>query len=281
VPGLDEHLTVTVKRVAGGAVSNWICDHLRAGDELEALPPAGRFTPRSLAADLLLVAGGSGITPIMSIARSVLERGTGTVVLVYANRDERSVIFADKLREIAARHRDRLRVHHLLDSAGGPPTPARLRALLAPHAAREAAFVCGPAAFMDAVTAALADAGMPRDRVVVERFLSLDADPFATPEPESEPDADAARLTVTLDGRTHELRWPRTTLLLDLLRGAGLDAPFSCREGACSACSCRVRAGEVAMEHNDVLEPVDLDEGWVLACQSRPVTDEVEVTYDD
>ncbi|MCO1655512.1 ferredoxin--NADP reductase [Pseudonocardia sp. S2-4] len=282
VPGLDEHLTVTVKRVVGGAVSNWICDHLEPGHELEALPPAGRFTPRSLDADLLLFAAGSGITPIMSIARSVLERGTGSVVLVYANRDERSVIFAARLRELADRYPDRFDVRHLLESLEGLPTAARLRALAAPHAGREA-FLCGPAPFMDAVSAALAEVGVPRERVVVERYLSLSGDPFsaepATADPGPAPDS--VRLTVTLDGERHELAWPRTTPLLDLLRGAGLAAPFSCREGRCSSCSCRVGSGEVAMTRNEVLEQEDLDEGWVLACQSLPVTDEVEITYDE
>ncbi|WP_308257277.1 ferredoxin--NADP reductase [Pseudonocardia lacus] len=284
VPGLDEHLTVTVKRVAGGAVSNWICDNLRPGHELEALPPAGRFTPASLDADLLLFAGGSGITPIMSIARSVLERGSGTVVLCYANRDEQSVIFADRLRELAARYPGRMVLRHLLESAEGLPTVARLRDLAEPHRDREAAFVCGPAPFMAAVVAALAEAGVPADRVVLERYLSLSSDPFAEPAEAQEIDAAAdptARLVVTIDGGRHELDWPRSTLLLDLLREAGLDAPYSCREGACSACSCRLRSGAVAMAHNEVLEQEDLDDGWVLACQSRPVSDEVEVTYDD
>ncbi|MFD1532754.1 2Fe-2S iron-sulfur cluster-binding protein [Pseudonocardia aurantiaca] len=284
-PELDDHLTVTVKRVAGGLVSNWICDNLQPGHEVDVLPPAGRFTPRSLEADLLLFAGGSGITPIMSIVRSVLERGSGSVVLVYANRDERSVIFADRLRELADKHPDRLTVLHLLESVEGLPTVARLRALAAPFAGRAAAFVCGPAPFMDAVTVALDEAGMPRDRVVVERFLSLATDPFAKApaaraDPDTAADPDAARLTVTIDGERRELTWPRGTPLLDLLRGAGLDAPFSCREGACSACACRVESGELTMTRNDVLEQEDLDEGWVLACQAHPVTDEVEVTYD-
>lgn len=277
-PELDDHLVVTVKRVAGGTVSNWICDHLEPGHEVEVLPPSGRFTPRSLDADLLLFAGGSGITPIMSIARSVLDRGSGSAVLVYANRDDRSVIFADRLRELSARHPDRFTVVHLLESVEGLPTVARLRGLAAPFAGRDRAFVCGPGPFMDAVTLALAEAGMPRERVVVERFASLSGDPFAAAVVEVS--EDAASLTVTLDDERHELAWPRGTHLLDLLLAAGLAAPFSCREGACSACACRVVSGEVVMSRNDVLEQEDLDEGWVLGCQSRPVTDDVEVTYD-
>lgn len=285
VPELDECLTVTVKRVAGGAVSNWICDNLEPGREVDVLPPAGRFTPRSLDKDLLLFAGGSGITPIMSIARSVLERGTGTAVLLYANRDERSVIFADRLRDLCSRHPDRFTVIHLLESVEGLPSVARLRALAAPYIGRDGAFVCGPAPFMDAVIEALGEAGMPRERVVVERFLSLATDPFAAPSvrivpTDSREDSDAPALTVTLNGERHVMRWPRGTPLLNLLRGAELDAPFSCREGACSACVCRVVSGEVTMTRNNVLEQEDLDEGYVLACQAHPVTDAIEVSYD-
>lgn len=285
-PGIDPHPTVTVKRVDGGRVSHWICDAVRPGQEIDVLPPSGRFTPRSLDADLLLVAGGSGITPIMSIARSVLDGGTGSVVLVYANRDERSVIFADGLRELGERHPDRLLVLHLLESVEGLPTPARLRGVLGPYTGRDGAFVCGPGPFMDAVGATLRELGMPRERVVVERFVSLSTDPFAPAAPVPDVDAGAAgagaaRVRVTLDGEQHELSWPRNRHLLDVLLDAGLDAPFSCREGACSACSCKIVSGEVAMTRNDVLEDEDLDEGWVLGCQSRPVTDQVDVTYDE
>lgn len=285
-PELDGHLTVTVKRVAGGVASNWICDQLAVGHEMEVLPPAGRFVPRSLDATLLLFAGGSGITPIMSIARSVLDRGTGTVVLVYANRDEKSVIFAEQLRELAARHPERLTVLHLLQSVEGLPSVGRLRQIARPFADRDTAFVCGPGPFMDAVSAALYEVGMAREQVVVERFRSLSTDPFEQVETVAVDagaggDADAATLAVTLDGVRHEVDWPRTAVLLDVLRGRGLDAPFSCREGACSACACKIKSGRVGMLRNQVLEAEDLDEGWVLGCQAVPLSDEVEATYDE
>jgi len=283
-PDLDEYLTVTVKRVRGGSASNWICDNLQPGQEVDVLPPAGRFTPRSLDKELLLFAGGSGITPIISIARSILDRGTGSVVLIYANRDDRSVIFADRLKELAARHPRRCVVIHLLESVEGLPSVARLHALAEPYAGRDGAFICGPGPFMDAAAEALEAAGMPKDRITVERFVSLDTDPFAVVEPaaiaEGADIGDAAALTVTIDGERCDLLWPRQTLLLDLLRSQGIDAPFSCREGACSACACRVESGEVSMARNEVLERDDLDEGWVLACQSTPVSDAVEVSYD-
>ncbi|GAA3383427.1 ferredoxin--NADP reductase [Cryptosporangium minutisporangium] len=277
-PGVDADLTVTVKRVAGGVGSAWVCDRVRPGDEIEVLPPAGLFTPERLDADLLLFAAGSGITPVFSIVKAVLAQPGGSAVLVYANRDENSVIFAAELRTLAAKAPDRLQVIHLLESVQGLPTAAMLAALAAPHAGRDAAFVCGPEPFMDAVCEALRPTGIP---VVLERFRSLSGDPFAATVETSRADGPATRLTVTLDGDRRELSWRTDTTLVDRLLAEGLQPPYSCKEGACSACACRLVSGEVKMLRNDVLEEEDLAEGWVLGCQAVPVTDEVELTYDD
>lgn len=279
-PHTGEPLKVTVKRVAGGHGSNWVCDHLGAGDELEVLPPAGTFTPDSLDHDLLLAAGGSGITPVLSIAKSVLAGGQGRVVLLYANRDESSVIFRDELRELAANHPARLLVVHWLESLQGLPRADRLAAVLAPYAGREA-FVCGPEPLMDAVEQALRAVGAPGHRIHRERFFSLGADVFDTPAlTEGGAAAEGGGTAeVELDGETHTVRWPSATPLLDVLLAAGVDAPYSCREGACSACTCRVTAGEVRLLRNDVLDDRDLAEGYVLACQALPLTDRVEITY--
>ncbi|MFB6838756.1 2Fe-2S iron-sulfur cluster-binding protein [Streptomyces sp. NPDC056361] len=286
-PHTGEPLRITVKRVAGGYGSNWVCDRLAAGDELEVLPPAGTFTPDSLDGDLLLVAGGSGITPVLSIAKSALTAGRARVVLLYANRDESSVVFRDELRALAQDHPHRLLVVHWLESLQGLPSVDRLAAALAPYADREA-FVCGPQPLMDAVEQALRTLGAPGDRIHRERFFSLGADVFAAP---AVPSATAASVgggtaevgggtaEVELDGETHTLAWPPTALLLDVLLAAGVDAPYSCREGACSACTCRVVAGEVEMLRNDVLDDRDVADGYVLACQALPLTDRVEITY--
>jgi 3-ketosteroid 9alpha-monooxygenase subunit B len=291
---------VTVKRVAEGRGSNWLCDHVEVGVELDTMPPAGTFTPRSLDADLLLVAAGSGITPVMSILRAALAAGSGRLVLLYANRDERSVIFADELRELAAAYPARLVVLHWLESLQGLPGRAALAALAAPHAEREV-FLCGPAPFMDAMTHALRDLGVPRKRLHIERFVSLTEDPFAgladasaespagsptaaegsAESPAEDSGAVESSVEVDLDGEHHTFRWPAGTVLLDLLRERGLDAPFSCREGACSACACRITSGEVKMRRNEVLDQTDLDEGYVLACQALPITESVSVSYDE
>jgi 3-ketosteroid 9alpha-monooxygenase subunit B len=279
-PLLGEPLMITVKRTPSGYGSNWICDNVTAGSELEVLRPSGTFTPHDLDQDFLLVAAGSGITPVMSILKSTLYAGSGRVTLVYANRDDQSVIFAETLRQLAGQYPERLVVLHWLESVQGLPSRNSLRGLLAPYAHRPA-YVCGPELFMDAVTAALRDAGAVSEHVHVERFLSLANDPFADVDVVVDDAAASGTVTATLDGETRELPWPSGTHLLDVLLAAGLDAPFSCRAGQCSACACRLLSGEVTMDNNEVLEQEDLDEGYVLACQSLAKTDNVVVTYDD
>ncbi|MFI8998480.1 2Fe-2S iron-sulfur cluster-binding protein [Streptomyces sp. NPDC053542] len=271
-PETGEPLKITVKRVAGGYGSHWICDHVAAGDELEVLPPAGTFTPDSLDRDLLLGAGGSGITPVLSIAKSALVSGRGKVALLYANRDESSVIFRAELRELTEDYPDRLVVLHWLESVQGLPAADRLAAVLAPYAGRDA-YVCGPAPLMDAVEEALGGR-----RVHRERFFSLGADVFDAPDVPAAEEG-GATAEVELDGETRTVRWPARTPLLDALLAAGVDAPYSCREGSCGACACRIVSGEAKMLSNDVLDEQDLAEGYVLACQAVPLTDEVEVSY--
>ncbi|MBB4904074.1 2Fe-2S iron-sulfur cluster-binding protein [Actinophytocola algeriensis] len=278
-PHTDDALRVTVKRTADGYGSNWICDSVTAGDELESLAPAGIFTPSSLDEDLLLFAAGSGITPVMSIVKSALASGSGRVVLVYANRDDRSVIFARALAALAAEHPSRLVVHHWLESVQGLPTAAALTELARPYSGHEV-FICGPAPYMTAVRSALSTLDVPRTRVHLERFKSLGANPFEKAAPVTTGSARTAAVKVTLDGTEHQFDWPADTKLLDLLLDRGLDAPYSCREGACSACACRLVSGEVKMLNNDVLEEEDLADGIRLACQSLPVTDEVEISYE-
>lgn len=274
-PHCDEPARITVKRTAGGYGSNWLVDNAVEGTVLEVLRPSGTFTPRSLDADVLLLAAGSGITPVLSILKSCLRAGSGHVTLVYANRDERSVIFRDDLLRLAKEHPDRLTVLHWLESVQGLPAEAGLRALTAPYRDREA-FLCGPGPFMDLASTVLNGLGV--ESVTVERFTSITGDPFAAVAvDESGP---ASMVEVELDGETRTLRWPRENALLDVLLAAGLDAPFSCREGACSACACVLVRGEVDLAHNEVLDDRDLADGLILACQARPRTDEVKVTYE-
>lgn len=278
-PLTGEPPRVTIKRTPDGYGSNWLCDNITAGDTIDVLPPLGTFTPASLDTDLLLWAGGSGITPVMSILRSALAGGTGRVVLFYANRGPDSVIFAEALRELADQYPDRLQVTHWLESLQGLPSAARLAGFAAPYASYES-FVCGPAPFMAAVTEALAGAGWSRERITTEVFVSLTGDPFADPEPLDPADAaDAAEVEVELDGEVHSLRWPRSRTLVDVMLADGLDVPYSCREGECGSCACTVLDGEVTMTSTGVLDQDDIDAGYTLACQARPRTDSVRIRF--
>ena len=299
-------LTVTVKRTAEGYASNWICENLKVGDTMRVLPPSGIFTPASLDADLLLFAGGSGVTPIMSITRTALAEGTGRIVVFYANRDETSVIFAQELTRLAAENPERLQVVHWLESVQGIPTPEQVKAFVEPYLSYDA-FVCGPAPYMKMVTTVLRELDFPRDRRHQEKFVSLGGNPFGDIEElalaESEiaaaesddvddagsPDetsvdeptlAGPVKLEVELDGEDHTFDdWDPKVKLLEFLESKGVKAPYSCREGECSACAIRLLEGEVRMLHNDVLDSEDLADGIRLGCQSLPVTDTVRVTY--
>jgi 3-ketosteroid 9alpha-monooxygenase subunit B len=281
-PFTDDALTVTVKRTADGYASNWLCDNAHKGMRIHVLAPSGNFVPKTLDGDFLLLAAGSGITPIMSICKSALAEGSGQLTLLYANRDDRSVIFADALRELSAKYPDRLVVVHWLESLQGLPGPAALAKLAAPFTDRPA-FICGPGPFMDAARQALETLKVPAPQIHIEVFKSLDSDPFAAVriEDAAEGDLPPATAIVELDGETHTVAWPRHAKLLDVLLAKGLDAPFSCREGHCGACATTLRSGKVSMEVNDVLEQQDLDDGLILACQSHPESDSVEVTYDE
>ncbi len=295
-PEDDGPLTITVKRTEDGFASLWICDELRPGDQLKVLPPSGIFTPKTFDTDLLLFAGGSGITPIMSIIRTSLAKGSGRIVLFYANRDDRSVIFGGALSELAAEHPDRLQVVHWLESVQGLPSQDQLRAFASQYGEWEA-FVCGPAPFMKVTVAALRELEFPRDRRHVEKFVSLGGNPFEVgaervpDEPGAEPDDEptpevaapsgpAAHLMVDLDGEDYDFNdWKPGTTILEHLESKGIKAPYSCREGECSACAVRLLEGEVKMRANDVLEEEDLAEGIRLGCQSEAATDKVRVTY--
>ena len=276
-PLLDEPLRVTVKRVYQGRASNWLCEELQAGEALEVLPPAGVFVPRNLDSDLLLFGGGSGVTPVLSILRSALLAGTGRILLIYANRDEDSVIFKDELKALASAHPQRLQIVHWLDSVQGVPSVGQLCELARPFVDAHA-FICGPAPFMDAVVSALGDLGMPDGRVHVERFVSLPGEGEQPPISSSEA-AVAARLEVRLDGQDYQLGCDSGETVLAAMERAGLNPPAACRVGGCASCMCKLESGDVELLHNDALDAGDLAEGWILACQAVPTTAQLHIRF--
>lgn len=284
-PAVDDAPRVTIKRIAGGRGSNWICDNVKVGDAIEVLPPAGVFTPRSLAGDFLLLAGGSGITPVYSILRSALAAGgAGRICLLYANRDERSVIFRDELNALAAAHPARLLIIHWLDSVQGVPSIAQLAELAKPYLKGQA-FICGPGPFMDAAVDALRASEMPAERIHVERFASLPDEEDAT----AQHAADAATapaggvreatLEFELDGKRHSIACGGNETLLEAGLREGIDLPHACQAGMCASCMCQVLEGKVHLRHNDVLDKKDLEKAWTLACQAVPMSSRIRLKF--
>jgi 3-ketosteroid 9alpha-monooxygenase subunit B len=279
-PDTDELPRVTIKRILDGKGSNWVCNQVRAGDTIYVSPPAGVFTPRSMEGDFLLIGGGSGITPILSILRSALNTGRGRITLFYANRDDRSVIFREELKSLANRYADRLVVLHWLDSVQGTPSVVQLSELFRQYGHTEA-FVCGPGPFMETAIAALSLAELADDRVHVERFVSLPDEDF-NPEPNSEPSVagiETAELELRLDGDVHHLTCQGNETLLEAAIRSGINAPFSCQAGMCAACMCQVKEGQVHLRHNDVLDEKDLSKSWTLACQAVPLSPFVRIQF--
>jgi 3-ketosteroid 9alpha-monooxygenase subunit B len=277
-PFLDVDLKVTVKRTPGGYASNWLCDQAHVGLELEVLAPAGVFTPATETRELVLVAGGSGITPIMSILKSALATDVVKVTLVYANRDEQSVIFGAELRSLASANPTRLVVHHWIESRLGRPTATAVTGFLAPRDDAEL-FICGPSPFMDLVNGVAVDAGWPVDRIRRERFRSLTTDPFSPrPEPRQTRAAATSMVEVELGGETHWVDWPQESSLVDAMLDAGLEAPYSCLEGACATCVCTLVKGSVDVGPG-ILDETERNNGAFLGCQARPSSAHVKVRF--
>jgi ring-1,2-phenylacetyl-CoA epoxidase subunit PaaE len=268
----ESTVSVTVKRVAGGRASNYLNDHLRAGARLEVLGPSGSFGPAAsdVPRHLVLVAGGSGITPIMSIVRTLLAVEPHTrLTLVYGNRRAEDIIFRAALAELAGA---RLAVRHVL--AEPPPgwmegtgmlDEATAARELAGLAGADGYYVCGPAPMMTAVRAALRGLGVDNARIHEERFFT----PIVT---RSAASLAPQRVTVRLRGKERQFVVAPGQTVLDAGLAAGVAMPFSCTMGGCAACRCRVVAGTLELEEPNCLTPDERAEGAVLACVARPTS---------
>ncbi len=285
-------LRVAVKRLDGGAFSTWATSQLRAGDVLEVLPPAGRFGPEldpTARRTVGLVAAGSGITPVLSIAASVLDVEPGSdVVLVYGNRTQGDVMFLEELADLKDRFPGRLQVLHVLsreeqesELLSGRIDADRLTRLarsgLLPVEDVDAWYLCGPFGMVTDGRQTLLDLGVPADRVHVELFHA-DAPPPRPPR--DGPAQDAAEVTVVLNGRSSRLAVDGDTeTVLDAVLRSRPDAPYACKGGVCGTCRARVVDGAVEMDVNYALEADELARGVVLTCQSRPTTPVVRLEF--
>lgn len=274
-PDTGEPFATTVKRVAGGRMSNWMNDTLKAGDTIEAQPPAGRFVLQETAAPLVAFAGGSGITPIASILKTALATTQRALHLVYANRSADDVIFAAALERLRADSGGRLTIHHHHDADAGFLDAAACAALAGDRPEAEF-YVCGPAAFMGVVDRALDEIGVAPDRRFVEQFTLPDEEPAAEDD-----DAPATEsLVLRLEGRKHTLDYVAGDTVLEAARRVGLSPPFSCEAGSCATCMARVTEGTVRMRANAALSDDEVAEGWTLTCQARPTSRTVVIDYD-
>jgi ring-1,2-phenylacetyl-CoA epoxidase subunit PaaE len=286
---------VTVKRIGGGVFSNWVSDELKAGDTIDVMPPHGSFTTEFAASNnrhLVGIAGGSGITPVMSLIRTLLREEPGSrFTLLYGNRDSSSIIFLEALAGLKDKYLDRLEIYHFLDAEeqdielyNGMLTRAlldeALPALVPDAASVDGWFICGPGPMMDAAEGALLDGNVPRERIHIERFTAdRPAGALVREMAELQTKAEGVTVAVTLDGRTRRVPFTKGNIL-DSARAAGLPAPFACKAGVCATCRAKVTSGKVEMAVHYGLTDDEVADGYVLTCQSVPLGDGVAVDYD-
>jgi 3-ketosteroid 9alpha-monooxygenase subunit B len=276
-PDLREPMKIGVKRVEGGRISNWLIDNLKAGDSIIASVPEGRFVldPATRSgAPLFLFAGGSGITPIISLLKSALTITKRPITLLYANQTRESVIYGEELRQLAAAHSERLLVHHHFDAEGGYLTPAQVQALL--HLTDIAEFyICGPEPFMELIENTLGEAGVHDELVYIERFVSpADPDRVEIDAVDVESLEAPDTFSLWLNGRSRTVPYLKGKTLLQCAQAAGLQPAHSCESGYCGSCMAHVNSGKVHMRTHEALSERDIARGVALLCQSVPASRE-------
>jgi ring-1,2-phenylacetyl-CoA epoxidase subunit PaaE len=293
-PGSDS-LHILVRKQPQGRMSQWLAG-LTCGTQIEVLPPNGSFTPHSGSLDRGLrvaFAAGSGITPVLSVTRAVLAAG-GAMMVFYGNRGSARAMGLEALQGLKDRYPQRLSLHFIMSREpqevglyNGRLDGAKVRelagAFFEPRRILEA-FVCGPGDMDEQARAALQALGMPAERIHVEHFAvaSESVAEAGSPAAAAAPQAGVAEVGVRLDGRRRSFRMALDAdTVLDAAERAGIELPFSCRSGVCSTCRTKVVRGKVRMEHNYALEAWELEQGYVLACQSRCLTPQLELDYDE
>ena len=294
---LDDEWRVAIKKVPEGRFSTFAVDNLHVGDVLDVMPPQGRFTPAlhpAQAKRYALFAAGSGITPILSIAKTVLlTEPDSHVYLIYGNRGRNSIIFKEAIEGLKNKFLNRLSVYHVLSREQGDSDlffgrldyakATEFLQKMVPAAQLDEAYICGPEEMIHGVKQALSEAGVAAEKIHFELFASTSSPANAratAPRPVGEDDQ-KSQVTVRLDGRAYPLAMSYYgDTVLDALLGIGVDAPYSCKNGMCSTCRARVTAGSTEMDVNYSLSETEVAKGYVLTCQARPITPEVTVDFD-
>jgi ring-1,2-phenylacetyl-CoA epoxidase subunit PaaE len=290
----DGELRIAVKKVDGGAFSNWVAEELKTGDELDVMTPTGRFgvTPAPEAARLYVgFAAGSGITPVLSIIKGVLAREPNSrFFLFYGNRSTSSMLFLEELEELKDRFMQRLSLFHVISGEeqdipilhgrlDGEKVRVLLRSLV-PAESVDHAFICGPSGMSEEIEATCREIGIAEDKIHVERFVSEFGGkprPKRIVSPGAPPKAFASLI---IDGKRREVPVAEGEAILDAALRAGMDLPFACKGGMCSTCRAKLVEGRAEMEVNYSLEPWELKAGFILTCQARPCSERVVVDYD-
>ena len=298
----DGELRVGVRKVRGGIFSNWINASLRPGDSLQVMAPQGRFfVPLEPTAQRhhVGIAGGSGITPVLSIMKTALAREPLSMfTLIYGNRQLRSTMFKEELEDLKNRYMSRLVLHHVFsdehtDAAINSGMMNREKigdflSTLVPAASIDHVYICGPFQMNDEAEAALLAAGVPEDRIHIERFGVAQPAHAAAAQVdavihEARPgDAEIARVVIIRDGMQREIEFRKDQpSILDCASAAGLEVPYSCTSGVCGTCRAKVMEGEVRMERNFALDKAEVAAGYVLTCQAHPLTERVVLSFDE
>lgn len=294
----EGELRVAIKKVEKGVFSGYAHGSLKKGDILDVMPPLGKFTPKESEAthkEYLAFAAGSGITPIMSIMKAVLEdEPNSSFTLIYGNRNRNTIIFREAIEGLKNKYMQRLRVYHVLSREfmdvelfNGRIDANKCAAFcdsLIDVKAIDEAFICGPEDMILSVKDKLVELGMPSSHVHIELFTSPDQ-PKATHEKwvaeHKEDVGPVAKVSITLDGATFDIDLPYNgDTILDAALKSGADLPYACKGGVCCTCRAKITEGKVDMEVNYSLEPDEIEKGFVLTCQSHPRTERVIVDFD-
>ncbi len=282
-PGQDAEPGVTVKRVKGGKMSNHINDTFSAGQNVQVMPAMGTFTPSAVEASnehLVLFAGGSGITPIYSILRSTLGKNSKSKIdLIYGNTSESHIIFKEQL-SLLEKEYEGLNIVHILENnsdgfAGfqGRPSLPIITEILDDIGVTSTShfFICGPTGMMDLVQQALTERGVSKDHIKIENFVN------EVSSEEADVDAGVSKVILHVDGETHELELKKSKPILEQALAEGIDLPYSCQNGVCTACRGKCLEGQVTIDKVEGLTEAELNDGYVLPCVGKAQTDEVEI----
>lgn len=291
-PFVDNDLAVSVKRVDNGVMSNWLADNIKAGDVIKVMEPMGQFTTefaRDRKRHLIMFAGGSGITPMMSIIKSLLTQEPESIVsLIYCNRNIDSIIFKDQLDEWETRHEGRLHILHVLDEApmnwqgysgllNGEMLKKLFERIPSWGLEKTTYLMCGPEGMMRNVEDMLQALAVPKEKIFKESFVQGTIDKGQKQEPAPVSANSAHEVTIRYDGQEFKITVQPDRTILETALDQGIDLPYSCQSGLCTACRGKALSGQVKLDEEEGLSQSERDEGYVLTCVGHPLTDDVVI----